>query len=543
MDYKTFKDPIYGYVRIDKAVLNEIIDTACFQRLRHIRQTSYAPLYSAALHNRFTHSIGVYHLGKLAFFSLKKSAYENYTDDAKEINWDKQETIFTLACLLHDVGHAPFSHSGEQFYLHTTPPNEEQLYIDLKASVGDMSFSNDMTYYHDVKKKPAAPHEIMSTIVALKAFSQYFPNKEDRSLFARCITGYQYRDVNNFQLSMQNALVSLLNSSIIDVDKLDYLIRDSYVTGYDSISIDYERLLNSVSIRYIGSKYELVYNKSALSVLENVIYAHDSERKWIQNHPIVLYEHFLVQHAIRSTSRFFAGSTNEKLFCKESLLEEGKLFGNTTKISLLCDDDIIYLMKNECGNDLTREYFSRNLRRHPVWKSEAEYKTMFIQPLGKETLDRLEIQFGRLEKFLNEELNYPIVNEEALQKCESVIERIESTTILSEMDKKAQLESYKSIYMWMTCLKEFSNKTDIPFDYVIIGASHFKSGFQKEDLKNTKIYFPNLNKLNNLGEVVNLLDAHSQRDKFFYLYYRRKNGRVIDVNSLTKMMCLNCLEH
>lgn len=56
---KILKDPVYGYVSIEEKIFTDIIDTACFQRLRNIRQTSYGPLYSAALHNRFTHSISI----------------------------------------------------------------------------------------------------------------------------------------------------------------------------------------------------------------------------------------------------------------------------------------------------------------------------------------------------------------------------------------------------------------------------------------------------------------------------------------------------
>ncbi len=60
---KRFKDPVYGYIDIDETVISNIIDTAGFQRLRNIIQTSYSPLYSSAVHNRFVHSLGVYHLG------------------------------------------------------------------------------------------------------------------------------------------------------------------------------------------------------------------------------------------------------------------------------------------------------------------------------------------------------------------------------------------------------------------------------------------------------------------------------------------------
>lgn len=68
---KQIKDPIYGYVDIDDFCL-PLIDTAEFQRLRNIVQTGYQSLYPSALHNRFVHSIGVYHLGKRLFNVLKK---------------------------------------------------------------------------------------------------------------------------------------------------------------------------------------------------------------------------------------------------------------------------------------------------------------------------------------------------------------------------------------------------------------------------------------------------------------------------------------
>lgn len=76
-----------------------------------------------------------------------------------------------------------------------------------------------------------------------------------------------------------NCLIELLNSKIIDVDKMDYLIRDSYMTGYDTVAIDYMRLLNNICIKGEKDKCRICYNKSALSVIENVVYTHDTERK------------------------------------------------------------------------------------------------------------------------------------------------------------------------------------------------------------------------------------------------------------------------
>lgn len=78
MATKLLKDPIYGYVKIESDIMLDIIDTPNFQRLRSIRQTSYAPLYSASVHNRFIHSIGVYFLGGIAFNAFKKSIQTKY---------------------------------------------------------------------------------------------------------------------------------------------------------------------------------------------------------------------------------------------------------------------------------------------------------------------------------------------------------------------------------------------------------------------------------------------------------------------------------
>ena len=64
-NYKRVKDPIYGYIKIPVAYMTYIVDTAVFQRLRRVIQTSYSPLYSSAVHNRFVHSMGVFYLGEL----------------------------------------------------------------------------------------------------------------------------------------------------------------------------------------------------------------------------------------------------------------------------------------------------------------------------------------------------------------------------------------------------------------------------------------------------------------------------------------------
>ena len=123
-----------------------------------------------------------------------------------------------------------------------------------------------------------------------------------------------------------------------------------------------------------------------------MIYAHDAERKWIQNHPVILYEHFLLQHAMRNIDKYFALSeSGSRFFSLESLTRNGEDFDSKGKISLLADEDVLYIMKNVCSDDLTDEYFFRGSRRHPLWKSEAEYRALFESELGKNNWMNLKL--------------------------------------------------------------------------------------------------------------------------------------------------------
>ena len=107
---KSIKDAIHGYIRIEEPYWH-IIDTAEFQRLKWIEQTSYRVLYPAARHDRFIHSIGVYHLGQKAIEGFINNCSEEQLTVVK-----KYKSSFLMACLLHDLGHAPFSHTCEDLY-------------------------------------------------------------------------------------------------------------------------------------------------------------------------------------------------------------------------------------------------------------------------------------------------------------------------------------------------------------------------------------------------------------------------------------------
>ena len=96
MGNKRLKDPIYGYIEIEDFLITQVVDIAEFQRLRDVIQTSYSPLYSSALHNRFVHSIGVYHLGRIASEAFRRSVDACSLKIPEMI--DQYIEIFKLAC-------------------------------------------------------------------------------------------------------------------------------------------------------------------------------------------------------------------------------------------------------------------------------------------------------------------------------------------------------------------------------------------------------------------------------------------------------------
>lgn len=515
LDYKRFKDPIYGYIDISEEIISEIVDTAAFQRLRNIIQTSYAPLYSSAVHNRFVHSLGVYHLGCL----VTRTINEDKGNFLEIENFQRYLRIFELACLLHDLGHAPFSHTGEEYYLENGDRKK------LHNLISELSNDSDLQEEIQNRNYKAAPHELMSVIVSLKGYSMLFDNDEEKSFFSRCITGYQYVKKTDSLHSFLNCLISLLNSAVIDVDKLDYLIRDAYITGFETVSIDYERLLRSIRIRKIENTYEIVYVKGAISVIENVVYAHDAERKWIQNHPIVQYEAYLLQSAIEAIKEKYQ---DVSIFSYDALTQIGVNVSDQYKVSLLCDADIIFLMKN-LDNASIQEYYERKNRRHPLWKSESEYKAIFNVGFTDDLFEVVEKSLDELCKHLNYVNKSQEINAQALNACKEDLkkyQKLAETDVKNKAKHESAIEKKKKCLRWLYVLKKFAENQNIPFDFVIIKANQFTSGFAKDAFGKIKIEFDSQRKPCYFEKVTNVLKAEkSVRDKFYYLYYRRSEDK------------------
>lgn len=534
-DVKQIKDPIYGYIKIPKEYMDNIIDTPNFQRLRRVIQTSYTPLYSSAVHNRFVHSLGVYYLGQKAAATLKKELVKS--NIVKEKSLENIVRTFILACLLHDVGHAPFSHTGEDFYLQDNKYDEINKL--LLAEVGGSSLKKDLPASTDA----AAPHEIMSAILGLKLYGTYIGEQKDREFFARCITGYKYKVINK-QNSVKNCFINMLNSKVIDVDRLDYLIRDAFVSGFHSVNIDYERLLSNLTIIENDNKcYELGYKKNAVSVIENVVYSHDSERKWIQTHPIVLYESYIIRHII-SELNIKLHEENKQLFSLQSLTQEGIQFQNGISVSLMCDDDIIYIMKQICTDRLSFEFFDRRQRRHPLWKSEAEYRA-FVEDLSSQGTFNNKFNYAMelTANYLEGCSGVSAINKEVIARLEQELRNLQDKN-LSEDDRKTQEKDKQIILRVMKTLENFAeeNKDDVECDFVLLQANQFTSGFGKPDFDNINIVFDTGDGIETrkFGKITNTLKSSDNASKhFYYLFYKRKNRKLLQskiYNLIHKMM-------
>lgn len=275
---KKFRDTIHGYIDIPDVIVSNIIDTEQFQRLKYIEQTSMRSLYPAARHDRFIHSLGVYWLGRQAFAHFRQNAQKILSDREKEeltdAWWDKQEVLFSLACLLHDCAHAPFSHTLENMYILRKKSLKINNSLNLKKGnvIAELDYrlaeecKSDTQFLTDFLENDSdslqyngvgAPHEKMSAYSVLAGYKEAIKEigktflgeagiftDQEIVFVVRMIIGCTYK-ITGLVNSVKNCIISMLNSSSIDVDGLDYIVRDAYMSGIDNYQVDYQRLLSS----------------------------------------------------------------------------------------------------------------------------------------------------------------------------------------------------------------------------------------------------------------------------------------------------------
>ena len=214
------RDPIHGFIKINEWE-REIINHPIFQRLRRIKQLAWTDMvYPGAMHTRFEHSLGVMHAATKMFNAIIE---KDLLFLQKELNYNeagikRDLALLRIACLLHDVGHLPFSHAGED--LMPTNPKTNKAYKHEHYSAAIIRhFFKEVIEQHPINQKN---YQITAEQVA------------------RFIEG---------SLPKDGALIWRdLLSSQLDADRADYLLRDSYHCGVAYGKYDLDRLIISMTI-------------------------------------------------------------------------------------------------------------------------------------------------------------------------------------------------------------------------------------------------------------------------------------------------------
>ncbi len=282
---KVVLDPVHGYIELDDFVL-DLLATSQVQRLRRVRQLGFSNLvYPGANHTRFEHSLGTMHLASLLIKNL---------DSIEE---DKKIEI-KAASLLHDIGHGPFSHVTENVIdKYTRRRHEDIKEVLVKGEIGEA-----------LKKYGVSPGNV-----------------------AKHIKG--------------ETSVGQIVSSEIDVDKMDYLVRDAHYTGVAFGVVDYNRLINKMDF------YEdrLVVEQGGLKAAESLLVS----RFWMNTS---VYYHHVTRIAESMCSR-----------AVEYMIENQEL--DPSGLRQMDDIDLVAAMRKATGyaGELSRRLDIRNLYKRALY--------------------------------------------------------------------------------------------------------------------------------------------------------------------------------
>ena len=252
---KIINDPIYGFISIPDEFIFDLIEHPFFQRLRRIAQLGTTSLvYPGALHTRFHHVIGAMHLMTNAITTIRRKGHEITADEERAV---------LIAILLHDIGHGPFSHALE---------------YDIVNGVS---------------------HEDISSFFIAR-ISEEFDGKLDLAL-------------KIFQNVYKKPFLHQLVSSQLDMDRLDYLNRDSFYTGVSEGIIGSERIIEMLNVH----EGNLVLEEKGIYSIEKFIVARRLMYWQVYLHKTVVAGEFMLIHILRRAKHL--AQRGENLFASPAL--------------------------------------------------------------------------------------------------------------------------------------------------------------------------------------------------------------------------------
>lgn len=252
---KILNDPIYGFITIPDALIYDLMEHPWFQRLRRITQLGLTYLvYPGAYHTRFHHALGAMHLMQRAVGILRSKGHD--------ITPEEEQGVY-VAILLHDIGHGPFSHALES----TLIPKVSHEALSLKF----------------MERLNAEFNGQLTTAIAI--FSNNYPKR----------------------------FLHQLLSSQLDMDRLDYLRRDSFYTGVTEGAVNSERLLTMLNVH----NDQLVIDAKGIYSVEKFIVARRLMYWQVYLHKTVLSAEFMLVNVLNRAKQLAA--KGEQLFATSAL--------------------------------------------------------------------------------------------------------------------------------------------------------------------------------------------------------------------------------
>ncbi|HEU5218219.1 MAG TPA: HD domain-containing protein [Gemmatimonadales bacterium] len=292
---EVIRDPLWDNITLDETALS-LVDSAPFQRLRYVRQLGHAFLvYPGATHGRFEHGLGAYHLTRRALAALEVRG------ELVGIS-DEDRMAVTLAALLHDVGHYPFSHALEEAGF---PSHEAQGEARLTSGV---------------------LHERLVAIGGSR-----FPG----------------RVADLIRTRSRSPLQGLI-SGTLDLDKIDYLCRDSRMCGVPYGTVDVDRLLGAITMVPAGplGGRTLGVQEKGVSALESLLFS-----------KYQMYRNVYWHHAVRSATCMFKRAARGAVRRGIVTLEQ---------VARLTDDELMQILIEKDRNPLATALRERRLYKRAL---------------------------------------------------------------------------------------------------------------------------------------------------------------------------------
>jgi uncharacterized protein len=272
---KIINDPVYGFVTVRHAFILELIDHPWFQRLRRIAQLGLSHLvYPGAVHNRFQHAIGAMHLTQMAIDEIRHRGHEITADE---------EIGLLTAILLHDIGHGPFSHALEHSIVENVHHEDISLFM-----------MNELNKEYNGKLD-----------IAIQIFNDQYHKR----------------------------FLHQLVSSQLDLDRMDYLARDSFFSGVVEGQVGSERILKMLDV----VNDQLVVEEKGMYSVEKFIVARRFMYWQVYLHKTVLSAEFMLVNALRRAK--FLAMQGEELFATPSL--RYFLYNSVSKESFFENSDAV----------------------------------------------------------------------------------------------------------------------------------------------------------------------------------------------------------